>query len=440
MTETSYARSGNVHIAYQIIGAGPFDLIVIPGWLSNLDAAWRQPELAHFLCRLATFARVILFDKRGTGLSDRVCAPATLEERMDDVRAVMDAVGSTRAALFGISEGGPIACLFAATFPERTRALVLYGAFVKWLRDEEFQNVPTRQEHERVMQLYLARWGTPVGLHAFAPSRADDPLFREWWGDFLKSSASPGAAVALHRMNIEIDIRNNLPSIRVPTLIMHHEGDAVIPKEQGRYLAAHIANAKLVEFPGGDHLFFANDTDPMLDAAEEFLTGTRQDINPDRAVGTILLTDIVSSTEKAAEMGGERWGDLVQAYFQLLRRELRQYQGREIHITGDGIVATFDGPVRAIRCGCAMSEAVRELGIEIRVGLHAGEYEIIGAEIAGVAIHIAARVMSKASGGQVWVSGAVKDFAVGSGIKFKDCGMHILKGVPGEWHLYQAGK
>lgn len=437
-TETKYARSGNVHIAYQVVGSGALDLIFVPGWVSNVEVIWRQPELAHFIRRLATFSRVILFDKRGTGLSDRVSGPATLEQRMDDLHAVMDAVGVKRAALCGVSEGGPMACLFAATYPERTRALILYGTYVKWLRDPDFPNLPSRAEHEHVMQLYETRWGKPFGVREFAPSRAEDPVFREWWAEYLRSAASPGAAIALHLMNIEIDIRELLPAIHVPTLVMHRTADKLMPVEQGRYLAAHIPNAKYVEFPGADHLVFVGDAEPVLDAMEEFLTGTRLDINPDSAVSTLLLTDIVRSTEKAAEMGSERWGDLVQAYFNLMRRKIKEFQGREVHTTGDGILAIFDGPARAVRCGCAMSEAVRSLGIEIRVGLHTGEYEIIGHEIAGVAIHIAARVMAKADAAEVLVSSTVKDLIAGSGIEFQDRGMHTLKGVPGEWHLYQV--
>jgi pimeloyl-ACP methyl ester carboxylesterase len=438
VTETKYARSGDVHIAYQVVGAGALDLIFVPGWVSNLEMLWRQPELAHFIRRLATFSRIILFDKRGTGLSDRVSGPATLEQRIDDLHAVMEAVGSKSAALCGVSEGGPMACLFAATYPERTRALVLYGTYVKWLRDPDFPNVPSRAEHEQVMQLYEKYWGKPFGVREFAPSRAEDPVFREWWAAYLRSAASPGAAVALHLMNIEIDIRELLPAIRVPTLVMHRADDHLIPVDQGRYLAAHIPNAKYVELPGADHLIFVGDAEPMLDAMEEFLTGTRLNVNPDRAVNTILFTDIVGSTQKAAEMGSERWGDLVQAYFNLMRRKLNEFQGREVHTTGDGILAIFDGPARAVRCGCAISEEVRSLGIEIRVGMHTGEYEIIGHEIAGVAIHIAARVMAKAEGNQVWVSSTVKDLIAGSGIEFEDRGRHTLKGVPGEWHLYQA--
>lgn len=438
--ETKYARSGDINIAYQVAGDGALTLVFVPGWVSNVELVWEEPSSRRFVERLASFARLILFDKRGTGLSDPVSDDQlpTLEQRMDDVRAVMDAVGVERAALFGVSEGVPMCALFAATYPQRTNSIVLYGGYAKRIFSEDYPWAPTRAERQTFFDAIAQGWGGVVDLDNLAPSVANDERFKQRWATYLRRSASPKRALALARMNTEIDIRTILPAIRVPTLILHRTQDRDSNVGGSRWMATQIPNAKFVELDGADHLPFVGDADSLLDEVQEFLTGTRSAILPDRVLGSLLFTDIVGSTERAAELGNQRWGDLNQAHFKILRRELERYRGHEVHTTGDGILATFDGPARAVRCGCAMSEAVRELGIEIRVGLHTGEYELIGNEIAGVAIHIAARVMSKANANQVWVSSTVKDLIAGSGIEFQDRGIHSLKGVPGEWHLYQV--
>ncbi len=442
MSETKYALSGDVNIAYQVVGEGSLELVYVPGWVSNVELAWEDPAPRRFLERLASFSRLILFDKRGTGLSDPVAEDQlpTLEQRMDDVRAVMDAIGLPRAAVFGWSEGVPMSALFAATYPERTSALVLYGGYARRIRSEDYPWAPTREERQKFFDAISQGWGGVVDLDTLAPSAMQDERFKQWWATYLRRSASPKRALALARMNSEVDIRSILPAIRVPTLVLHRTGDQDMDVRGSRWVAGQIPNAKYVELDGVDHLPFVGNVDTLLDEIQEFLTGTRHTDIPDRVLGTLLFTDIVGSTERAAALGNQRWADLVQTHFKILRRELERFRGIEIHTTGDGILATFDGPARAVRCGCAMRDAVRQLGIEIRVGLHTGEYEWIGQEIAGVAIHIAARVMSKAGSSEVWVSSTVKDLIAGSGIEFQECGIHSLKGVPGEWHLYQVNK
>lgn len=440
--ETKYALSGDVNIAYQVVGQGSLDLVYVSGWVSNVELAWENPVARRFLERLASFSRLILFDKRGTGLSDPVPEDQlpTLEQRMDDVRAVMDAVGVQRAAIFGWSEGVPMSALFAATYPERVSHLVLYGGYARRIRTQEYPWAPTWEERQKFFDAIAQGWGGVVDLDTLAPSVANDEPFKQWWATYLRRSASPKRALALARMNTDVDIRSILPAIRVPTLILHRRGDLDADVGGSRWMASQIPKAKYVEPEGVDHLPFAGDTDALLDEIQEFLTGTRHTDLADRVLGTLLFTDIVGSTERASALGNQRWADLIQAHFEILRRELERFRGNEIHTTGDGILATFDGPARAVRCGCAMREAARPLGLEIRVGLHTGEYELIGQEIAGVAIHIAARVMSKAGGSEVWVSSTVKDLIAGSGIEFQERGVHSLKGVPGEWHLYQVSK
>lgn len=438
--ETKYAHSGDLNIAYQVIGDGALTLVFVPGWVSNVELAWEEPLSRRFLERLASFARLVLFDKRGTGLSDPVSNNElpTLEQRMDDVRAVMDAAGVERAALFGVSEGVPMCALFAATYPQRTTSIILYGGYAKRIYSDDYPWAPTPEERQEFFRAIEQGWGGVVDLETMAPTVAHDERFKQWWATYLRRSASPKRALALARMNTEIDICSILPAIRVPTLILHRSNDLDSDVRGARWMAAQIPDAKFVELQGNDHLPFVGDVDAILDEVQEFLTGTRQTILPDRVLGTLLITDIVASTERAAELGNQRWADLNQAHFKILRRELERFRGIEVHTTGDGILATFDGPARAVRCGCAMSQALRELGIGIRVGLHTGEYELIGREISGVAIHIAARVMSKAEANQVWVTSTVKDLIAGSGITFQDRGTHALKGVPGEWHLYQV--
>jgi pimeloyl-ACP methyl ester carboxylesterase len=437
---TRYARSGNVNIAYQVVGTGPLDLVFVPGWISHLELAWDDPPHARLLRRLASFSRLICFDKRGTGLSDRVGTHElpTLEQRMDDVRAVMDAVDSEHAALFGFSEGGAMSILFAATYPERATALVLYASLANWVRDDDSPWLPTREQHEEVARLYERRWGEPVGASAFAPTMAKDPDFRRRFGTLLRTAASPGAAVALLRMNFELDVRPALPLVRVPTLVVHRTGDRTISIESGRHLAAHIPDAHLVELEGDDHLPWVGDSDAIVDEIEEFLTGVRHGAEPDRLLATVLFTDIVASTERAAALGDRRWREVLDAHTVEVARHLDRFRGRQVKWLGDGVLAIFDGPARAIRCGRALVEESRRLGVEIRVGLHAGECEVIGDDVGGLAVHIAARVMARAGPGEVLLSGTVKDLVAGSGIEFADRGSHRLKGVPGDWRLFSV--
>ena len=440
--ETRYARSGGVNIAYQVVGNGPLDLVYVMGWVSNLDYFWEEPSYARFLTRLASFSRLILFDKRGTGLSDRVHESElpTLEQRMDDVRAVMDAVGTPRAALFGVSEGGPMCATFAATFPERTSALVMYGSYAKRIWAPDYPWAPTPQVRQKFFDAIQEGWGGVVDLATLAPTATADARFREWWAAYLRRSASPGAALALAKMNTEIDIRHVLPAIRVPTLIIHRTGDLDIDAGGSRYMAERIPGARYVELPGNDHLPWVGDQDAIVDETEEFLTGVRRGPEPDRVLATVMFADVVGSTERAAAMGDRRWRDLLEGYHALVRRELSRYRGREIDTAGDGMFAMFDGPARAVRCASSIRDAVRPLGLEVRVGLHTGEVEMMGDNAGGIAVHIGARVAAHAGAGEVLVSSTVKDLVAGSGLRFEDRGTQVLKGVPGEWRLFAVGR
>ncbi len=434
--ETRYAKSSGINVAYQVLGDGPLHLVYVPGWVSHLELAWEQPLLARFYQRLASFSRLVLFDKRGTGLSDRLAQLPTMEERMDDVRAVMDAVGMSRAALFGVSEGGPMCALFAATYPERTSALVVYGTYAKRIWAPEYPWAPTPEERQRFFDAIEKRWGGVVDLAILAPSVANAKAFRRWWAAYLRAGASPGAALALARMNTEIDIRHILPTVRVPTLVLHRTDDRDVAVGGARYIAQAIPQAKYVELDGSDHLAFVGDADALLDEVEEFLTGARHVPESDRVLATVLFADIVGSTERAAALGDGRWRELLVSYQTLARRELERHRGREIDTAGDGVLAAFDGPARAIRCACAFRDAVRALGIEVRAGLHTGECEVIGPKLGGIAVHIGARVAAHAGPGEVLVSNTVKDLVAGSGLRFLDRGVHVLKGVPGGWHLF----
>ena len=433
--KTQYTKSGDVHIAYQVTGSGPLDLVFVPGFVSHLEYQWEYPESARFFERLASFSRLICFDKRGTGLSDRVGGIPSLEQRMDDVRAVMDAVGSDRAALFGISEGGPMSLLFAATYPARTAALAIYGSYARraWAADHTFGR--TVEDMDRVLETIEREWGGPMGMEIWAPSMTGDERLRHWWANYLRLAASPGAAMNIMRMNMEIDVRHVLPSVRVPTLILHRTGDRLTFVEQGRYLAERIPGARLAELPGDDHMPFLN-SDQIIDEVEEFLTGTRNVAETDRVLATVLFTDIAGSTEHAATLGDRRWRDVLAGYYGTARRELARFRGREVDTAGDGLFAAFDGPARAVRCAEAISAGVRSLGIEVRAGLHTGECEMIGDKVGGIAVHIGARVASLARPGEVLVSNTVKDLVAGSGLTFTERGVHALKGVPGEWPLF----
>jgi class 3 adenylate cyclase len=438
--ETRYAKSGDLHVAYQVVGDGPFDLLHIPGFVSNVEAMWDEPLLARFLRRLASFSRLVLFDKRGTGLSDRVPNDRlpTLEERMDDLRAVLDAAGSEQAALLSHSEGGNLAVLYAATYPERTRALVTTGMFAARVRSPDYPWAPTPEERERTIEELEREWGTPSPLVDLVPSRASDHAFMERFAAYSRRSASPGAAAALMRMNTHIDVRAVLPTITVPTLVIHHADDRDAKVEEGRWIAAQIPGARFLELPGEDHLPWVGDQDRLLDEVEEFLTGTRPVHEPDRVLATVLFTDIVGSTQRAVELGDRRWRELLEAHEAAVRAELARYGGREVDTAGDGFLATFDGPARAIRAAGAIRDSVRGLGLEVRAGLHTGECELANGKVRGIAVHTGARVAALAVPGEVLVSSTVRDLVAGSGIAFEERGEHELKGVPGRWRLYAA--
>jgi pimeloyl-ACP methyl ester carboxylesterase len=432
--ETRYAKSGDVNIAYQVVGEGAIDLVLVPGFISHLEIDWDYPAHAYFLGRLASFSRLILFDKRGTGLSDRPGGLPDLETRMDDVRAVMDAAGSERAALFGYSEGGPMCSLFAATYPERTSALVLYGTYAKRQDpDEEYPWVMTRDEREAYADEVEREWGSESDFSRYTTSQDEELI--HWWQRRARASVSPGAARALILMNSQIDVRRVLPTIRVPTLVLHRQGDADANVGEGRYLAEHIVEARFVELEGDTHFPWV-DADQILDEIEEFLTGVRRGPEPDRVLATVLFTDLVGSTERAAELGDRRWRAVLEKHHDVVRRELARFRGREVDTAGDGFLATFDGPARAIRCARGIVAAVRTLGFEIRAGVHTGEVEVVGDKLAGIAVHTGARVAGEALGGEVLVSSTVKDLVAGSGIEFEERGERELKGVPGRWQLY----
>ncbi|HEX8176240.1 MAG TPA: alpha/beta fold hydrolase [Pyrinomonadaceae bacterium] len=438
--ETMYARSGDVNIAYQVIGDAPLDLVFVMGWVSHMEYFWREPAFARFLLRLASFSRLILFDKRGTGLSDRVPINElpTLEQRMDDVRAVMDAIGSERAALCGISEGGPMCSLFAATYPEKTIALVMIGTYAKRLRDEEYPWAPTPEERAHFFEEISAHWGGPVGIEERAPTMAQDAQFREWWATYLRMGASPGAALALTQMNAEIDVRQVLPSVRVPTLVIHRTEDKCLKVEEGRFVAKRIPGAKFVELPGQDHLPFVGDQDSILDEVEEFLTGVRHGIEPDSVLATVLFTPILGMKEGGEKPGEKRWEELIGRLRSHIGKEIEWFRGREIDMVGNRPLAIFDGPARAVRCAVAIVEYCSRLGVQMRAGLHTGECDIVDGKVGGLAAEIGVEVASKAATGEVLVSNTVKDLVAGSGITFEDRGTHTLSGALGEWRLFKV--
>jgi class 3 adenylate cyclase len=441
-SETRYAKSGGINIAYQVLGDGPIDLVAIPIWLSHLEAAWDEPSLARFYRRLASFSRLILFDKRGTGLSDRVpdAELPTLEERMDDVRAVMSAAGCERAALFGMYDGATMAALFAATYPERTSALATFSMFAKRMHAPDHPWGVTVERRQRLLDAIEQGWGGAVRIEDIAPSVAHDDRFRRWWAGYLRLAGSPGAALAMARMNSEIDIRSILPAIRVPTLVLHRTGDRRVEIGEARYIASMIPDARLVELPGEDHLPWVGDADAVLDEVEEFVTGGLGRFESDRRLATLVFTDIAGSTERAVALGDRRWGTLLGQHNVVARRQMERFGGRTIASAGDGIFAAFDGPARAIRGACATRDALQGLGLDVRAGVHTGEVEIMGANLGGIAVHIGSRVMSQAGAGEVLVSSTVKELVVGSGIAFDDRGPHELKGVPGEWRLFAVAE
>jgi class 3 adenylate cyclase len=439
--ETQYARNGDLHIAYQTIGDGPIDVVLVDQWFSNMDAQWKFPPLAHLLTRLASFSRLIVFDKRGTGLSDPVSIDAlpTIEEWIDDLRAVLDAVGSTRVALISGIGASFVTLVFAATYPERTSSLVLVDGCARLAWAEDY---PWGQHTERLAQdleFLRAGWGRDGGtMTVLAPALLQDRTLAEQYIRYERQSASPGAARAMIGMLYEVDVRGVLPAIRVPTLVIHHAEATRIAPVHGRYVADRIVGARYVEIPGAYNYTWAGDQVTLLAEIQEFLTGSRPVAEPDRVLATVLITDIVDSTQRAAELGDTRWKALLAEHDQTVRRSLAQFRGREIKTTGDGFLAVFDGPARAVRCALEIRDAMAARGISVRSGVHTGEIELVDADVAGIAVHICARVEALAQPGEVLASSTVKDLVAGSGLVFEPRGAHALKGVPDEWVIYAA--
>jgi class 3 adenylate cyclase len=421
-----------------VVGDGPVELVFVPGFVSHLEVAIEYPALRRFFERLASFTRLVLYDKRGQGLSDRPASPPTLEEGMDDLRAVIQAAGLRRPSIFGVSEGGPMALLFAASHPASVDKLALFGTYARTVEADDFSIGFSLDNFDRMLERMRNEWGGPVLVPFFAPSLADDEAFLAWWGRMLRSGSSPSGAVNLMALYREIDVRHALPAIEAPSLVLQKADDRLIPRRFGQHLAEQIPGGRYFELPGRDHLFFTEDQDALLDEVEDFFTGARVSREPERRLATVLFTDIVGSTDRAAAVGDRRWRDLTEGHDEIVRRALARHRGREIKTMGDGFFASFDGPARAIRCA---QEAVREadgIGIQVRAGVHTGECDVVGDDLAGLAVNIGARVGALAEAGEVLVSQTVKDLVVGSGIDFEDRGTHTLKGVPGEWRLYAS--
>jgi len=435
--ETHYAKSGDLSIAYQVVGDGPLDVVFIPGFVSHVEVGWDVLPFRRMWERLAAFSRLIIFDKRGTGLSDRTERIPTLEERMDDVRAVMDAAGSEQAALVGISEGGPMELLFAATYPERTSALVLWASFARSIQGDDYPIGTSHEVAEATFEWVARAWGQGRVIRAIAfqdTPREEEAMLRTL-ARAERNAATPALAAATLRFGALTDVRHVLPSISASTLVLHRTGDPLIPVECGRYLADNIEGAKYVELPGDFHLSGTRQDEEMLDEIEEFLTGERHVPEVDRVLKTVLFTDIVGSTERAAQLKDQRWKELLDAHDTVVRRELERFQGQEVQTTGDGFLAAFDGPARAIRCARAITDRSRAIGVDVRAGLHSGECEVRGKDLAGLTVHIGARVAAQAGPGEVFVTSTVRDLVIGSGFEFDDRGRHELKGVPGEWQV-----
>jgi pimeloyl-ACP methyl ester carboxylesterase len=439
MLDIQFARSGDVHVAYHVVGDGPIDIVYVQGAWSHLEVQWELPAYRRFCELLGEFARLILFDKSGMGMSDRVPGATPLDVRMDDIRAVMDATGSDSAILIGASEGGPLSMLFAAAHPERTRSLILMGAEVRERKDEEWPwGESTPEEFESSMTLLPERWGKPGRFIEFlAPSQESTPWMVDWSARLQRNANTPSSAEAFIRMAFDIDVRDIVSTIRVPTLVLHSEGDRVCHVENGRYLARRIPDARYVELPGADHVPWF-EPDRAIGEIREFLTGHRVSPAPDRVLATVLFTDIVGSTDRAASLGDKAWRDLLQAHNTVVRSQLSRYRGVEVSTAGDGFLATFDGPARAINCAQEIGRLVQEHGLEVRAGVHTGEVERVGNDVAGIAVHIGARIGALAQPGEVLVSGTVRDLVAGSGLDFIDRGMHELRGVPGEWRVFAA--
>ena len=441
-----YAKSGDVHIAYQVVGTGPLDILMTPGATSSLDVYWEEPSFARFFTALAKVGRLILFDKRGTGLSDRIALAATLEERIDDMRAVLDDVQSSRAIIFGLSEGGTMGILFAATYPDRTAGLVVYGSSARWTRSPDHPWLRPREEtltylaNQERESTFGSQASLDAAIAAMVPSRANDAAFKEWFGRLRRSGSSPASSLALTRFNMDSDVRDVLPAIHVPTLVLHQTGDRDVPIESGRYIAKHIPGARLVEFPGIDHIFIVDPegTSLVLREIRSFARDLTTPSGADRLLTTVLFTDIVDSTRTAAKLGDQEWGKVLDQHWRDARTEIARFQGREIKTLGDGVLATFEGPTRGVRCACAIRDAARSAGIEIRAGVHTGECLVSGNDLQGVAVNLAHRVMEKAGTGEVLVSSTVRDLTVGSGIRYRDRGQSSLKGIEGKWNLLEV--
>jgi pimeloyl-ACP methyl ester carboxylesterase/DNA-binding winged helix-turn-helix (wHTH) protein/class 3 adenylate cyclase len=436
--ETRYVQNGDVNIAYQVVGDGDLDIVFVMGWVSHLEYFWKHPSFAAFLNRLAAFSRLILFDKRGTGLSDRVAIKdlPTLEQRMEDVHAVMDAVGSERAVLIGVSEGGPMCSLFAATYPERTTALVMIGTYAKRIKDEDYPWGVSLEDREAFFELMYRDWGKPIGIEERAPSMAHDEEFRDWWATYLRMGASPGAAVALTKMNAEIDVRNVLPTVRVPSLVIHRSGDMCLKVEEGRFVAAQIPACKYVELGGIDHLPFVGEQDEILDEIEDFLTGMRHSEEIDRVLATVMCVKIIEPHEQAVEIAN--WENLMSRSGVYLRRQLELFKGREVSFDQDGLLAAFDGPARAIRCACAITASAARLGIRVKTGLHTGECDVLGEKYSGVAVELAKKISEETNLGEILASRTVKDLVAGSGLEFKEYGKKTFAEISGEWRLFNV--
>jgi pimeloyl-ACP methyl ester carboxylesterase len=441
VVKTRYAKSGDINVAYQVVGDGPRDLVYVPGWISNIEVMWEEPSMARVLNRLASFSRLILFDKRGTGMSDPVAIDAmpTLEERMDDVRAVMDAVDSERATLLGHSEGGNMCILFAATYPERTEGLILVSSYAKRIRSEDYPWAPSGEDRAAEIVETERTFGDPDALPSWlAPSRMGDEAFRNWVAKYMRHGSSPKAAAHLLEMNTQIDTTTVLASVQAPALCLYRTDDADVNIEEGRWIASQIPGARFIAIPGVDHLLNASGADELLDEIEEFVTGYRASPDPERVLATVLFTDIVGSTETAVELGDRAWRDLLGRHNTAVRDEVERFRGRVVGTQGDGFLATFDGPARAISAAGSIRDALKPLGIAVRSGLHTGEIEIAGDDVAGLAVHIGARIGALARPDEVLVSRTVRDLVAGSGIAFEDRGTRVLKGVPDEWQVYAA--
>jgi pimeloyl-ACP methyl ester carboxylesterase len=432
--ETRYARSGDLHIAYQVVGDGPVDVVWVPGWISNIDHYWEEPSVARYFNRIASFSRLILFDRRGTGVSDPLPRAPTLEEQMDDVVAVMDAADSKQAAVYAQLEGGAMAMLFAATHPERTRALIVYEGMARmsWAPDYDW----ALRDEDRAAWMG-AGWGDGSRIMQLAPTASANPRMRRWFAKLERAAASPSTASQLLMMNAQVDVRAVLPSIQTPTLVLHRAEDRFVDKRHSFYLAEHIPGARLVELPGSEVITFGDDDDRLLDEVEEFLTGTRKSVDTERVLATVMFSDIVDSTRRAAELGDRRWRQLIEGLASAVGMELRRFRGRAIKTLGDGFLATFDGPARAIAAAVAVRDlATEDFDLDLRTALHTGEVEVMGQDVGGIAVHIGARILACAEPGEVVVSGTVKDLVVGSGVEFEDRGERELRGVPGQWRLF----